>query len=92
MIDTLKIPRAWLAIPLALLTGCTTEYAWDVDQKTGQVYLADTRQVFSPEKAQQMATGVAGVADGLTGVVGAYARGYAQASQTYQATHPTEQY
>jgi hypothetical protein len=88
MLDTLKIHRTWFAILLALLTGCATEYAWKYDPNTGEVSSAGTRQVFSPAKAQQVADGVAGVVDGLAGAAGTYARGYAQASQTYQAEHP----
>jgi hypothetical protein len=68
------------------LTSCTTNYAWDVDQRTGQVYLKGTRQVFDPQKAAAV---VDSVNDAAISTVGAYARGYAASAEEYQATHPT---
>jgi hypothetical protein len=74
-----------LLLIAGLLTGCTTNYAWDVDQRTGQVYLKGTYQTFDSQKAL-------GVVDAVNGAVistaGAYARGYAASSEEYQETHP----
>jgi hypothetical protein len=72
-----------LAIGLAgLLAGCATQYEWDLDHKTGQVYLAGTRRVFNPGAAQQ-------IAEGAANDLGSFAQGYAQGAAEYQATHPT---
>jgi hypothetical protein len=64
---------ARLLLIAGLLSGCTTNYAWDVDQR-GQVYLKGTRQVFDPQKAAAV---VDAVNDTAISTVGAYARGYA---------------
>jgi hypothetical protein len=71
-----------LAIGLAaLFAGCGTQYDWEVDHQTGQVYLAGTRPAFNSEAAQQIAQGAAND-------VGRLAQGYWQAAAQYQAAHP----
>jgi hypothetical protein len=85
MIYTLKVPRALLILPLVLLAGCTEFMEGYNDAK---LHAGEPGYSFS-ERLARVGDAVVQTA---TATAGAYARGYAQASQTYQATHPTEQY
>jgi hypothetical protein len=72
-----------LAIGLAgLLAGCGTCYDWEVDHKTGQVYLAGTHPAFNADAAQEILQGAAKD-------LGRFAQGYAEGGAQYQPPPPS---